>query len=450
MATDLLKNILTRIEKVAEIEKFPDWYITELKGFKKRWSTDMLVDVNDPRNPGNKKTESFKVVRSEHRTPDNRWITGGGFRFHPDVTLSQMESHAIEMSFKFWIMGIPHGGAKGGAAIDPAKYSPEDLVAITLKTVEEALEANTIGPFIDRWAPDIGTNEIIMKWIQDQYSYEMRKRGRPEPAAAVTGKPVEFGGIPGRKEATGLGILYGFEVFRKEMPLEILEQPTAILQGIGNVGLHFALFAEEHGIKIIAVQDQFGGVYHPDLPIKELISYVQTHPRKTVAGFHEICKGDAIKTPEELFSIKADIAVPAALEEAITPKIAELLKVKILLEGANGPTLPEAEPILEEKNIFVIPDIYVNSGGALVSYFEWYLDTHIDPFDILLRPPQYKDASLVFSAMKEAFARNGKEIIKIYKLLKERPDDHISPRLASCIYAMKRVLPFFTMKRRKY
>lgn len=447
MATDLLKNVISRIERVAELAKLPDWYVTELKGFKTRWSTDMLVRINDSANPGKKITRAFKVVRVRHRVPDNRWITGGGWRHHPDVTLSQMESHAIEMSLKCWIMGIPHGGAKGGIAFDPHQYSREDVMAITLKAVDEAIEADMIGPYKDRWAPDVNTNEVIMKWIQDQYSYEMRKRRTPEPAATVTGKPLGFGGIPGRKEATGRGLHYALQVFRKHAGLDLPPTPRVVMQGCGNVGYYFAKLAEEFGIKIVGIKDQFGGVYHPDLPITELLRYVDTHPKKSVEGFHEICKGDPILTNEDLFSLPADIALPAALEEAITPQIAENLKVKVVLEGANGPTRPKADKILEDRGIVVIPDIYANAGGVTVSYFEWAHDTGIEPFDEALHTPKSKDLELVFASLQEAFSRNGKAIIQLQKEMNAAQP--ISFRLASYIYALNRVLPFFAMKRRE-
>lgn len=448
MATDLLKNVLTRLEKTAQIKGFPDWYITELKGFKKRWSTDMLVDVSDPDRPEKKKAESFKVVRVRHRVPDNRWITGGGWRHHPDVSLSQMESHAIEMSLKCWIMGIPHGGAKGGIAFDPSKYSEEDLQAITIKAATEAIEENTLGPYIDRWAPDVNTNEIIMKWIQDQFSYEMRKQRKPEPAAAVTGKPLNFGGMPGRKEATGRGLHYALRLFRKEAGLSLPEIPTVALQGFGNVGFNFAKLAREFNVKIVAVQDQFGGVYHPNLPLEELLLYVEDNRQKTVSGFHNICKGEEIKTAKELFTLPVDVVLPAALEETITADIAERIQAKCVLEGANGPTHPDADAILEERGITVIPDIFANAGGVLVSYYEWEKDTHIEPFDPLMQPPKYPEEGLAFASLQGAFLRNGKAIIHLRNATREasRP---ISYRLASYIYAMERVLPFFAMKRRK-
>ncbi len=345
-------------------------------------------------------------------------------------------------------MGIPHGGAKGGVAFDPTQYSEQDLIAITCKTVEEAVEAGVLGPYEDRWAPDVGTNETIMKWMQDHYSYEMRKRRTPQPAATVTGKPVRFGGMEGRKEATGRGLHNALNVFRKILKLKLPEQPTAILEGFGNVGSHFAKLADEFGIKIIAVLDQFGGVYHPNLPINELLAYVEKHPKKSVVGFHEICKGDPISNQKELYGLQADIAVPAALEGSITPEIATNAKYTIQLEGANGPTLPESDQILEDKKIIVIPDILANSGGYLVSFFEWAKDTHIEAFDHLLELPRANKEELVFQAMVEAFNRNGEAIIRIQQQEKDG-DKNISYRLASYLYAMRRVFEFAAMKRRK-
>ena len=308
-------------------------------------------------------------------------------------------------------------------------------------------------PYIDRWAPDVNTNETIMKWMQDHYSYMMRNRGRIESAACVTGKPVDFSGMPGRKEATGRGLHYALRVFRdltdEKAAIILPKHPTVILQGFGNVGYHFAKLCKEFGLKVIAVLDQYGGVYHPDLPLADLFTYADNNPRKTVAGFHEICGGDELKNDKELFSIPADIAVPAALEEVITPEIAALLKVKVLLEAANGPTVPEADSILADRGIEVIPDIYANSAGYLVSYFEWEQDTHIKPFDRLLHPPQWREENLVFKAMHDAFVRNGQAIIRIKRKIEAATGHPVDYRLASYVYAMERVLPIYAMKRKE-
>lgn len=457
MATDLLKNIRTRIEKAGEIGKFPDWYITELLGFKRRWSTDLVLDVTDIKT-GKKITETFKQVRVWHRLPDNRWIYGGGERYHEDVTLSQMESHAMEMSFKKWIQGIPEGGSKGGIAFDPSKRTEEDIISITIKGVEEAIEANILGPYIDRWAPDLNTNESIMKWSQDEYAYEMRKRGAPQPAAAFTGKPLNFGGMPGRKEATGLGLHYAYETFRKELRGKLPKVPTAIIQGFGNVGMHFAKIAQEADKKkiIVGVADKKNGIEsgvycEKGLDVERLILYAEKN--KTVQGFESEQPTAAKATLSEmLFEKGADVFLPAALEEVVTAELAEKVKIKILLEGANGPTIPEADPILENRGIIVIPDIYANAGGVLVSYFEWYQDTGIEPFDTELTMPQsrgFEVIELVYASMHSAFTRNGDRIMKIQKQTKDSSGKNISYRLASYLYAMERVFPYFAAKRKK-
>lgn len=456
MATDLLKNIRTRIEKAGEIGKFPDWYITELLGFKRRWSTDFILDITDKKT-GKRRTEAFKMVRVWHRLPNNRWLYGGGFRFHEDVTLSQMESHAIEMSLKGWIHGLGQGGSKGGLAIDPNKYTDTDMLAICNKVIEEAVEANVIGPWMDRWAPDVGTNELVMERFQSRFAYEKRKPGNPEPLATVTGKPLSDGGMPGRREATGLGLHYAYETFRKELKDKLPKNPTIILEGFGNVGSEFARLAMELDKKktIVGVADinngVKGGVYcEKGLDIEKLLAYARSN--RTVQGFESEQPTASRATLEEiLFDKGADGFVPAALEETITTEVARRAKVKFIEEGANGPTVPESDPILDSRNIVVIPDIFANAGGVIVSYFEWAQDTGGKPFDTSLiipnsRSPEVVD--IVYQQLQSTFTRNGANIINLQKQLKDG-NKNISYRLASYIYSMKRVLPHFAAKRNK-
>lgn len=456
MATDLLKNIRTRIEKAGEIGKFPDWYITELLGFKRRWSTDFVLDITD-KTTGKKKTETFKMVRVWHRKPNNRWPYGGGFRFHPDVTLSQMESHAIEMSLKDWVMGLSHGGSKGGIALNPDNYTDEDMLAITNKALEEAVEAGVIGPLIDRWAPDVGTNQIVMQRFQSRYAYEMAKAHIQEGNATVTGKPLDDGGMPGREEATGLGLHYAYETFRKELKGKLPKTPTVILQGFGNVGLFFAKIAQELDKKkiIVGVADKTGGVEsgvycEKGLDIEKLITYAKSN--RTVQGFESEQPTATKATLEEmLFEKGADVFVPAALEEVVTTELAKKAKIKVLEEGANGPTLPEADPILEDRGIIVIPDIYANAGAVIVSFFEWAQDTGRHPFDTELKVPTSNSPEvldIVYAELQGAFNRNGSRIIALQKRTMDG-SKNVSYRLASYIYAMERVLSRFAAKRDK-
>lgn len=456
MATDLLKNIRTRIEKAGEIGKFPDWYITELLGFKRRWSTDFILDITDPKT-GKKKAEAFKMVRVWHRLPNNRWLYGGGFRFHEDVTLSQMESHAIEMSFKGWIHGLKQGGSKGGIAFDPSKRTDEDLIAICNKAIEEAVEANVIGPWMDRWAPDVGTNELVMQRFQSRFAYEKRKPGTPEPLATITGKPLDDGGMPGRTEATGLGLHYAYEPFRKELKGKLPKNPTIILEGFGNVGSEYARLSMDLDKRktIVGVTDKFngikGGVYcEKGLDIEKLLKYAKSN--RTVQGFESEQKTASKAVLEEmLFDKGADGFVPAALEETVTEEVAKKAKIKFMEEGANGPTLPEADPILEERGITVIPDIYANAGGVIVSFFEWAQDTGGKPFDTdLIIPPSNSPAvvEIVYQQLQGAFTRNGANIINLQKQTKDG-NKNISYRMASYIYAMDRVFSRFAAKRNK-
>ncbi len=445
--SDLLSNIKDRIYQVAGLNSFPDWYIDELCDHDNEWVTHIHEKVADPENPSQKSWQSFEVVRIHHRTPNKSWIYGGGWRHHPNVNREMMKSHSIEMSLKGWIMGIPHGGAKGGIAIDPKKYSRDDLRAIVRKAVDKAIKHNFIGPSVDRWAPDVGTNEKVMDWIQQHYADKAIGDDIVKSGACVSGKPVLTGGMPGRIEATGRGLHEALRTFRNAGEISLPEHPTVILQGFGNVGYYFAKLCEEFGLKIVGVMDQYGGVYHPDLPMAELLAYVNHNPRKSVAGFHEFCGGDEIANEKELFSIPADIAVPAALEEAITPEIASLLQVKVLLEAANGPTVPDADPILAERNIIVIPDIYANAGGFLVSYFEWEQVTHFKPFDPDLHPPKWRDEDLALAAMGSAFHRNGKGIIGLKHNVESSVGHKIGNRLASYMYAMERILPIYALHR---
>lgn len=457
MATDLLKNIRGRIEKAGEIGKFPDWYITELLGFKRRWSTDFILDITD-KVTGKKKTEAFKMVRVWHRLPNNRWLYGGGFRFHEDVTLSQMESHAIEMSVKGWIHGLRQGGSKGGLAIDPTKYTDDAMQAICNKAIEEAVEANVIGPWMDRWAPDVGTNELVMQRFQSRFAYEKRKHGNPEPLATVTGKPLSDGGMPGRTEATGLGLHYAYEAFRKELKGKLPKNPTIILEGFGNVGSEFARLAMDLDKKkiIVGVADKIngvkGGVYcEKGLDIEKLLAYAKNN--RTVQGFEFEQKTASKATLEEMLSDKgADGFVPAALEETVTAEVAGKAKIKFMEEGANGPTTPEADPILEDRGIIVIPDIYANAGGVIVSFFEWAQDTGGQPFDTSLIIPKSRSpevVEIVYQQLQGAFMRNGVNIINLQKQTKDG-SKNISYRLASYIYSMQRVLPHFAAKRNKF
>ena len=289
--------------------------------------------------------------------------TKGGMRFHPDVQLGEVAALAMWMSWKCALTGLPYGGAKGGVACDPRKLSTGELERVTRRFTQEIIPF--IGPQIDIPAPDVGTNEQVMAWMMDTYSLHA---GYSVPGV-VTGKPVNLGGSLGRREATGRGV--GFLVGRAMDVLGLkVNECTAVVQGYGNVGSVAAQSMAKHGVKIIAVSDADGGVFNANgLDLHKLDAHVAQH--RTVAGFAE---AEPI-TNAAILELKCDVLAPCALERQITAENAPRLKCRILAEGANGPTTPDADVIINQRDdIFVIPDILCNSGGVVVSYFEWVQD----------------------------------------------------------------------------
>ena len=286
----------------------------------------------------------------------------GGLRYHPSVNLGEVSALAMWMTWKCSLVGLPLGGAKGGIACDPAELSRHELQSMTRRYTAEIL--NFIGPEIDVPAPDMGTNEQIMAWIMDTYS---QHKGHAVPEI-VTGKPIAIGGTLGRREATGRGVVYTIIEAANHLGID-LTKCTAAVQGFGNVGSVVVKELNDLGVRIIGVADRTGGFYDVHgLPIARLLETAsQNH---SLEGFHY---GEKI-TNAELLELKCDILVPAALEMQITQENAQRLQCRILAEGANGPTTPEADTILRQKDIFVIPDILANAGGVVVSYFEWVQD----------------------------------------------------------------------------
>jgi glutamate dehydrogenase (NAD(P)+) len=288
----------------------------------------------------------------------------GGIRYHPDVSLDEVTALAAWMTWKCAVAHIPFGGGKGGIICDPTRMSPRELEALTRRYVAEIIDA--IGPEKDVPAPDVNTNDQVMAWVMDTYSMHV---GHTE-TAVVTGKPVEMGGSLGRREATGRGVMIVTREAAKHLGLEI-KGATVAIQGCGNVGSVSAELLAGIGAKIVAVTDWKGGVYKEGgLDLPKVIAYQAEH--KTVAGFPEA----EPLTNDQLWGLDVDILIPAALENQITEENAPLIRAKILAEGANGPTTPEAHKILHERGVFVIPDILANSGGVTTSYFEWVQDRH--------------------------------------------------------------------------
>lgn len=286
----------------------------------------------------------------------------GGIRYHPQVSLDEVTALAAWMTWKCAVAHIPFGGGKGGVICDPTRMSRRELEALTRRYCAEIADA--IGPERDVPAPDVNTNEQVMAWFMDTYSMHVGHTS----TAVVTGKPLELGGSLGRREATGRGVMISTRESAKHLGIDIANATVAV-QGYGNVGAISAELIGQLGARIVAVTDWKGGVYNEKgLDIAALNEHVRQ--QKTVAGF----KGATSLTNEELFKLDVDVLVPAALENQITMANAPDIKAKILVEGANGPTSPDAHKHLHERGVFVVPDILANSGGVTTSYFEWVQD----------------------------------------------------------------------------
>ena len=318
------------------------------------------ITVNFPVEMEDKSVRVFTGYRVHHNTALGP--TKGGIRYHPATTLDEVRALAMWMTWKCAVVGIPYGGAKGGVICEPKKLSVRELEKLTRRYATEI--SVLMSPQGDIPAPDIGTGEREMAWIMDTYSMH---HGYSVPAV-VTGKPVAIGGSLGRAEATGRGVVITMIEALKRKNL-LLENTRVAVQGFGKVGGPAAYLAQERGAKVIAVSDVSGGVYNPHgLDLTALRTYMTT--RGSVVGFPQ---GDAISNPD-LLELDCEVLMPCAMENQITAANASRVKAKIVAEGANGPLTPEADQILQENGVFVIPDILCNAGGVTVSYFEWVQD----------------------------------------------------------------------------
>jgi len=319
------------------------------------------IVVNFPVKMNNGHVEMFTGYRVQHN--DALGPFKGGLRFHPDVDIDEVRALAAWMTWKCAVAGIPFGGAKGGIQFDPSNYSEVELERITRRFVY-ALGDN-IGPEYDIPAPDVNTNAQIMAWILDTYVSTVPTHDRQRNIHVVTGKPIEAGGSVGRDKATGQGVVYTIQHWAADHGLD-LQGASFTVQGFGNVGSWAARLLTRLGAKLVAVEDVTGGVRNPGgLDPDDLLRYVRVH-------------GGVFRYPEGEFAdhimflqTPADIFIPAAMENQITAETARWLRVRLVAEGANGPTDPEGDMILRERGIEVIPDILCNSGGVIVSYFEW-------------------------------------------------------------------------------
>jgi glutamate dehydrogenase (NAD(P)+) len=421
------------VENAAKTINLDSQTLDTLRGFKLDWGCDIEARMDDG------STQRFKAVRIWHRSPHVDQPYKGGIRFHPDVDADIMKAHAMEMSIKCWKIGLEWGGAKGGVAVDPTKHSAQELKSITEKLVDEMDERNILGPFRDVPAPDVGTNPKIMNWIRQRYAQRRRHREDARFAGVVTGKPVGygFGGIPGRNEATGYGLVVVLERILGHDKFGLFNllysRSTIAIMGFGNVGSHVAKFIKAkfpHYFRIIAVSDVNGGVFNEEgLNINELIE------RMNATGSIINAPNTRPITNDELLELDCDILIPAALENVITSDNADRIKAKIILEGANGPTTPEADEILKSRNILVIPDILANAGGVTVSFFEWARNVSIR--DERIPAPQTEE---VLKRLNEIMVASTDGVIETAESY------NTDLRNAAYITAIKRAAPLFRTK----
>jgi glutamate dehydrogenase (NAD(P)+) len=343
--------VVSQIDAVCDRLNIEDVYRLRLEKCERELTVNFPVKMDDGT------VKLFTGFRIQHN--DTRGPAKGGIRYHPDVTLDETRALAAWMTLKTAVANIPYGGAKGAVICNPKLMSQTELERLTRRYAAEI--SILIGPESDIPAPDVGTNPQIMAWIMDTYSMT---KGYSIPAV-VTGKPIEIGGSKGRFEATGRGCMISASLAAKQRHMS-LDGATAAVQGVGNVGSAAAKLLAREGCRVIAVSDSKGGVYNSKgLDMESLLSYKKE--TGSIIGF----KGAETITNAELLAITCDILVPAAIEYQITASNAAQVKAKIVVEGANGPTTPEADKILYDNGVLVIPDVLANIGGVIVSYFEW-------------------------------------------------------------------------------
>ncbi|SCH83224.1 Glutamate dehydrogenase [uncultured Clostridium sp.] len=355
MAYNPYENVLKVMDEAAQILGYSESDIEPLKYPERELKVSVPVEMDDG------STRVFEGYRVQHST--SRGPAKGGIRFHPAVNNDEVKALAAWMTFKCAVVNIPYGGGKGGVICDPHELSERELRAITRRFTAAIMPL--IGPEQDIPAPDVGTNAAVMGWMMDTYS--MLKGHCVH--GVVTGKPIELGGALGRNEATGRGVMFTTRNIMKKLGMEMKGTDVAV-QGMGNVGSITAKLLHQEGMKVVAVSDVSGGVYKKDgLDIPAILAYLGKDRRNLLSGYEE--DGMSRITNEELLELPVTVLVPAALENQINGSNADKIRAKLIVEAANGPTAAEADPILNDKGVVIVPDILSNAGGVVVSYFEW-------------------------------------------------------------------------------
>ncbi|HET9002498.1 MAG TPA: Glu/Leu/Phe/Val dehydrogenase [Gemmatimonadaceae bacterium] len=397
------ESMMSRFDRAAELLDLEPGLYKVLRHAEKE------ITVSVPVLMDNGEIEVFTGYRVLHNT--SRGPAKGGIRFDMHVNLDEVKALAAWMTWKCAAVNIPFGGAKGGVICDPLKMSVSELERLTRRYTAGII--NTLGPDSDVPAPDVNTNERVMAWVMDTYSMHVRHT----VTAVVTGKPVEMGGSLGRREATGRGVMIVTREALKHLGVP-MQGATVAVQGFGNVGSIAAELLAKQGCKIVAISDRTGA-YHNKAGIDILKAVEHAKQHRSLEGF----KGGESITNDELLTLPVDVLVPAALENVITSKNAGKVQAKIIAEGANGPTTAGADSILEEKGIFVIPDILANAGGVTVSYFEWVQD----------RGGYFWSEDTVNSRLEEIMCRSFADVLSLSKQHK------VNMRTAAYMLSISRV-----------
>jgi glutamate dehydrogenase (NAD(P)+) len=370
--------------------------------------------------------EGYRVQHSHHRLP-----TKGGIRFSPAVDQQEVMALAALMTLKCSIANVPFGGAKGGVRVDPHAVSDGFRERVTRRYTVELVRKNFIGPSVDVPAPDYGTGEREMGWIAD--TYQALNPGQLDGLACVTGKPLSMHGIPGRIEATGLGVFYGIREALslpedvKELGLEPgLAGKRLVVQGLGNVGYHAARFAQEAGAVIVAIAEREGAVHAPDgIDVEEAFRH-----RRETGSLVGLPGGSVLASPAAALELDCDVLVPAALENQITAANAGRVRARVVAEAANGPVDADGARILRERGIFVIPDVYLNAGGVTVSYFEWLKNLSHASFERMTRRYEEMASGRMLAVVERLAGRRLEEPERRALLVGPREIDFVQTALA--------------------
>ena len=364
MAANFFDEVTQYFGEAARFTNYPEGLLEQIRVCNSVYRFDFPLRREDGRI---QVIRAWRVEHSHHKLP-----VKGGIRYSPGVYEEEVMALAALMTYKCAIVDVPFGGAKGGIRIEPKDYSLEELERITRRYTHELAKKSFLGPGIDVPAPDYGTGEREMAWMADTYA--ALNPGQLDALGCVTGKPVTQGGVRGRKEATGRGLYFALREACNE-PDEMkriglsrgLEGKRIVVQGLGNVGFHAAKFCREGGAIVIAIAEREGAIANP----KGLNEDEVFQHRKSTGSILNFPGATNIENTAAALELDCDVLLPAALEGVFTAENAPRIKARIVLEGANGPTTPEADPIFRQKGMLVIPDIYCNAGGVTVSYFEW-------------------------------------------------------------------------------